>query len=363
MIMALMCCKSQDEYEQQQRSKKIDSQIAKEKILFRRRVKILLLGAGESGKSTFLKQMRIIHGKSYEKDDLLGFRPIIYSNVMKGMKVLVDARRKLKIPWGDPECQVYGETLLTFQPPHGQGIDTDLFLSHCDAVHKLWNDTGISEAYKRRNEFQLGDSTSYFLNNLEKIGKREFVPTMQDVLHSRKATKGIQEYDFEIKGIPFVMVDVGGQRSQRTKWFQCFDEVTSILFMVSSSAYDQVIMEDRRTNCLIESCMIFETIVNNKCFANVSIILFLNKTDLLEQKIESRHNSIKDFFLQFSGDPYNLQDVQNFILQMFDSRRRERSKALFHHFTTAIDTQNIKFVFHAVKDTILQDNLKSLMLQ
>ena len=192
---------------------------------------------------------------------------------------------------------------------------------------------------------------------------QEFVPTMQDVLHSRKATKGIQEYDFEIKNIPFVMVDVGGQRSQRTKWFQCFDEVTSILFMVSSSAYDQVIMEDRRTNCLIESCMIFETIVNNKCFANVSIILFLNKTDLLEQKIESRHNSIKDFFLQFNGDPYNLLDVQSFILQMFDSRRRERSKALFHHFTTAIDTQNIKFVFHAVKDTILQDNLKSLMLQ
>lgn len=192
---------------------------------------------------------------------------------------------------------------------------------------------------------------------------QDFLPTKQDMLNSRKATKGIQEYIFEIKGIPFVMVDVGGQRSQRTKWFQCFDEVTSILFMVSSSAYDQVIMEDRRTNCLVESCMIFETIVNNKCFANVSMILFLNKTDLLEAKIRSRHNSIKDFFLQFQGDPYNLSDVQNFILQMFDSRRRERSKALFHHFTTAIDTENIKFVFHAVKDTILQDNLKSLMLQ
>lgn len=157
------------------------------------------------------------------------------------------------------------------------------------------------------------------------------------------------------------MVDVGGQRSQRTKWFQCFDEVTSILFMVSSSAFDQVIMEDRKTNCLIESCMIFETIVNNKCFANVSIILFLNKTDLLKDKI--KFSNISDYFPQFQGRPDDLQDVQSFILQMFDSRRRERSKALFHHFTTAIDTENIKFVFHAVKDTILQDNLKSLMLQ
>ena len=107
--------------------------------------------------------------------------------------------------------------------------------------------------------------------------------------------------------------------------------------------------------------MIFETIVNNKCFANVSIILFLNKTDLLKEKI--KNSNISDYFPQFQGRPDDLKDVQSFILQMFDSRRRERSKALFHHFTTAIDTENIKFVFHAVKDTILQDNLKSLMLQ
>lgn len=157
------------------------------------------------------------------------------------------------------------------------------------------------------------------------------------------------------------MVDVGGQRSQRAKWFQCFDEVTSIVFLVSSSAYDQVLMEDRTTNRLVESCNIFETIVNNKFFANVSIILFLNKTDLLTDKV--KHTNIKDFFPAFQGSPHKLEDVQNFILQMFDSKRRERSKALFHHFTTAVDTENIKFVFHAVKDTILQENLKALMLQ
>ena len=91
------------------------------------------------------------------------------------------------------------------------------------------------------------------------------------------------------------------------------------------------------------------------------MILFLNKTDLLESKV--KQTSIRNFFPNFQGDPHKLADVQRFILQMFDSKRRERSKALFHHFTTAIDTENIKFVFHAVKDTILQFNLKALMLQ
>ena len=55
--------------------------------LLQYQVKLLLLGAGESGKSTFLKQMRILHGEGYGKEDLLKFRPVVYSNIVKGMKV------------------------------------------------------------------------------------------------------------------------------------------------------------------------------------------------------------------------------------------------------------------------------------
>ena len=80
---------------------------------------------------------------------------------------------------------------------------------------------------------------------------QNYFPSKQDILLARKATKGIVEHDFVIKKIPFKMVDVGGQRSQRQKWFQCFDGITSILFMVSSSEYDQVLMEDRHTNRLV----------------------------------------------------------------------------------------------------------------
>ena len=150
--MALPCCMSSDELSQRQRSKLIDKQIAKEKVFFRRKVKILLLGAGESGKSTFLKQMRIIHGRDYSMEDLVEFRPIIYSNVLKGMKVLADARKKLKIPWGDSNNQVFGDLILSFQ---SSVIDTETFLDYVDCVRHLWEDTGIQDAYRRRNEFQL----------------------------------------------------------------------------------------------------------------------------------------------------------------------------------------------------------------
>ncbi|XP_057605116.1 guanine nucleotide-binding protein subunit alpha-12 isoform X2 [Hippopotamus amphibius kiboko] len=277
------------EREARRRSRDIDAGLARERRAVRRLVKILLLGAGESGKSTFLKQMRIIHGREFDQKALLEFRDTIFDNILKG------------------------------------------------------------------------ESVKYFLDNLDRIGQLNYFPSKQDILLARKATKGIVEHDFVIKKIPFKMVDVGGQRSQRQKWFQCFDGITSILFMVSSSEYDQVLMEDRRTNRLLESMNIFETIVNNKLFFNVSIILFLNKMDLLVEKVKTV--SIKKHFPDFKGDPHRLEDVQRYLVQCFDRKRRNRSKPLFHHFTTAIDTENIRFVFHAVKDTILQENLKDIMLQ
>lgn len=54
---------------------------------FSSKVKLLLLGAGESGKSTFLKQMRIIHGYRFGQEEIDEYRETIYKNIVMGMKV------------------------------------------------------------------------------------------------------------------------------------------------------------------------------------------------------------------------------------------------------------------------------------
>ncbi|XP_032359146.1 guanine nucleotide-binding protein subunit alpha-13 [Etheostoma spectabile] len=361
-----VCLLNSGEVEQVRKSKEIDRCLSREKTYVKRLVKILLLGAGESGKSTFLKQMRIIHGQDFDQQAREDFRATIYSNVIKGVRVLVDAREKLHIPWGDPENQKHGDSLMAFNTrsakmANGQ-LETPVFLQYLPAIKALWDDSGIQNAYDRRREFQLGESVKYFLDNLDKLGELDYLPSQQDILLARKPTKGIHEYDFEIKSVPFKMVDVGGQRSERRRWFECFDSVTSILFLVSSSEYDQVLMEDRQTNRLRESLDIFETIVNNRVFVNVSIILFLNKTDLLEEKVKSV--PLKDYFAEYTGQEHNLPDVQAFMVECFRDKRRDATqKQLYHHFTTAINTENIRLVFRDVKDTILHDNLKQLMLQ
>ena len=186
-----------------------------------------------------------------------------------------------------------------------------------------------------------------------------YLPSKEHILHSRKATRGIQEYNIDIKGVPFKFVDVGGQRSERQKWFQCFDEVTSILFLVASSAFDQCLLEDRMTNRIMESVNIFDTIVNNRCFRRVSIILFFNKTDLLIEKI--KHKSIREHFPDFEGDPQKLSNVQDFLVILFNSVRQDRTQELYRHFTTATDTKNIKVVFNIVKDTILTKNIQDFI--
>lgn len=75
---------SPEEIEQRNRSQEIDKRIEKDKHAYKRQVKLLLLGAGESGKSTFLKQMKIIHGMKFESELIREYQQIIYQNIIKG---------------------------------------------------------------------------------------------------------------------------------------------------------------------------------------------------------------------------------------------------------------------------------------
>lgn len=142
-----------DELESLQRSRKIDKMIQKDKQVIRRQVKLLLLGAGESGKSTFLKQMRIIHGFSFDEEVLCEFRTVVFQNVVKGMKVLVDARDKLCIPWGDAANAHHGQRILRYEP--NLALDWDTFSRFAPSVRILWQDDAIRTAFDRRVEFQL----------------------------------------------------------------------------------------------------------------------------------------------------------------------------------------------------------------
>jgi len=128
---------------------------------------------------------------------------------------------------------------------------------------------------------------SYF-DAAERIGSQDYVPTDQDILRSRVKTTGLTEERFQVGQLNYVVFDVGGQRSERKKWIHCFENVNVLIFLVAISEYDQTLYEDSDINRMNEAAGLFESISNSRWFAQSSVILFMNKTDLFKGAFQFR---------------------------------------------------------------------------
>lgn len=107
---------------------------------------------------------------------------------------------------------------------------------------------------------------------------------------------------------------------------------------------------------MVESMKLFDSICNSKWFLTTSIILFLNKKDLFEQKISRSPLTI--CFPEYTG-PNTFEDASQYIRMKFENlNKRKDQKEIYTHFTCATDTNNIQFVFDAVTDVIIKNNLK-----
>ncbi|XP_043342745.1 guanine nucleotide-binding protein subunit alpha-14 [Cervus elaphus] len=354
--MAGCCCLSAEEKESQRISAEIERQLRRDKKDARRELKLLLLGTGESGKSTFIKQMRIIHGSGYSDEDRKGFTKLVYQNIFTAMQAMIRAMDTLRIQY---VCEQNKENAQLIRGVEVDKVST-LSGDQVEAIKQLWRDPGIQECYDRRREYQLSDSAKYYLTDIDRIAMPSFVPTQQDVLRVRVPTTGIIEYPFDLENIIFRMVDVGGQRSERRKWIHCFESVTSIIFLVALSEYDQVLAECDNENRMEESKALFKTIITYPWFLNSSVILFLNKKDLLEEKIMYSH--LISYFPEYTGPKQDVKAARDFILKLYQDQNPDKEKVIYSHFTCATDTENIRFVFAAVKDTILQLNLREFNL-
>jgi hypothetical protein len=78
-----------------------------------------------------------------------------------------------------------------------------------------------------------------------------YVPSRDDVLHTRLRTIGIREERYIIDGSVFEMYDVGGQRNERKKWIHVFDGVNAVIFVAALSEYDQWLVEDQKVNRMV----------------------------------------------------------------------------------------------------------------
>ena len=142
-------------------------------------------------------------------------------------------------------------------------IETDVLPRDiADAVSSLWRDPAVQEAVQRSREFRLNDSAVYYLNAIERMSSPYYSPTDQDILRCPVKAKGITETTFKVGELTYRLVDVGGQKGERRKWIHCFENVASLVFLVSLSEYDEVLYEDESVVCALSVVTFLSPLTN-----------------------------------------------------------------------------------------------------
>lgn len=343
---------SAEDSEQKKRSQMIDRKLEEDSRRLRRECKILLLGSGESGKSTIVKQMKIIHQNGYSVEELALYRLTVYKNLMDCAKALIGAYHQFSLEPSSQKVRDYMTYLMEYNIDPDPNTPLDPKVG--EAVTYLWNDPCTAAVLEHQNEFYLMDSAPYFFEEAKRIASPDYIPNEADVLRARTKTTGIYETRFTMGQLSIHMFDVGGQRSERKKWIHCFENVTSIIFCVALSEYDQPLLEASNQNRMMESLVLFDSVVNSRWFMRTSIILFLNKVDLFRQKLP--RSPLNKYFPDYSGGN-DVNRAAKYLLWRFNQVNRAHLN-LYPHLTQATDTTNIRLVFAAVKETILRNALK-----
>ena len=196
-----------------ERSKELDKQNAQDFATETQKIKLLLLGAGESGKSTIFKQFKLLYGAGFSEAERRDWLPKIHMNILTAIKALCDAVATL------PELGAEIAELAkgSFDLVCDADVRATMTEELAAAIKLLWADAAVQAAWALRSEFQVIESNELYLHKIDEIKEFDYVPTVDDILTARVKTSGIIEESYVIDDVTFVMIDVGGQHNERKK--------------------------------------------------------------------------------------------------------------------------------------------------
>ncbi|KAG0068556.1 guanine nucleotide-binding protein subunit alpha, partial [Podila epicladia] len=332
----------------------------------------------ETGKTTVLKQLKLLYGRKGLDSERQTYRRVVHLNAMKAIQALAEGLEQAHIPLEHPENEVHLETVLRLEatlkrysitsigftnPAIPRKItdakaETDMFVEMVPAIKALWADAGIQQTYRTCTQIAIQDSAKYFLDEIDRIAEHDYIPTDDDILQARVRTLAVSEHIFNIDNVTYRIYDVGGQKSLRKYWAPYFDDVDAIIFMAALSAFDQPCEDDPRLNRLQDALALFNSIVNHKLFDQTSIILFLNKIDIFQRKLEEGSSQVSKFFPEYRGvNDYFSTTV--FFQYRFMQQCKDLQKQVYTHFTHATDTNQMRVIVVAVNAIIQRLNLRS----
>lgn len=231
-----------------------------------------------------------------------------------------------------------------------------------DFVAELWHHPAV-KALLRLRKLRLEESASFFLEDIRRLAEPDYVPNTDDVLHVRLQTLGVTEHTFDIDfgggRYNWLLYDVGGARGQRHAWVPYFDDATAIIFLAPISAFDQYLEEDPRTNRIDDSLQLFTAICTNKLLKHSSLVLMLNKTDLLKKKLASGIQ-VKKYITSYGDRENTFEDVAEYFRAHFSQvhkRKGQPGRQLYTHFTSMLDIRATQKIIVDVNEAIIKSYL------
>ncbi|KIM47717.1 hypothetical protein M413DRAFT_439393 [Hebeloma cylindrosporum] len=236
-------------------------------------------------------------------------------------------------------------------------------------MQELWRDPQVRKRLQEKR-LRLEESSGFYLDEIPRITAKKYIPTDPDVLKARLKTMGVVEHTFLIpsgsnRGVEWRIYDVGGARNQRQAWAPYFEDVNAIIFLAPISVFDQVLTEDPRVNRLEDSLLLWKSVVSNKLLANGNIVLFLNKCDLLQAKLEAGVR-LNHHMISYGDRPNDYDSVSKYFRNKFgvihQSYTPNKERELYIHFTAVTDTRKTATIISAVRDIIIKGNLRNMRL-
>jgi guanine nucleotide-binding protein G(i) subunit alpha len=337
-------------------NKKIDD-AQKQAILEKsKKIELIIIGTGDSGKTTLRKQLANVHNSVFQNEQYrASYSPVIIANLIDGVIEVMSVLGKKNTP-------IFKELEeSTRSTPNC--IDQKLAATLKGVIEEESFQDALKD--KTGKEIQIQDCWAVFAAEFTKYptwGGDKWIPSADDCVRSRVRTSGVIKEELEIDDLHFLLYDVGGQRAERRKWMPMFESVQYCIFVAALSEYDQVLFEDRSKNRLEEAFELFEEVINTSWLSQATTLLFLNKKDLFHQKfiVEKIPLNTSGRFPNAPTDNSDEDEAINWMANEFTSRRRGKgTTTIYVHITTATDPLNIKAVFAVVRDTILGKSLEA----
>jgi hypothetical protein len=292
--------------------------------------------------------MQILHNNGFNEEKLRYSIPLLRNNTLDTIKILITACRDWSLNFNEEEMAHVEQILAA----------GELTPEIAQSIMIIWNSDSVKKAYQQRHRIQLpggSSTTEYFIENAKRFSDEDFLPNVDDMLRVKSKTTGVIETVFLMNGNEFNMVDVGGQRSERKKWLACFNDVSAVIYLVALNEYDMLMEEDDQTNRMEESLKLFQKLSGSQWLRESPMIVFFNKSDIFEEKIQSRPLSMcfqdYDTFAQKSGGESEFEKSCDYIKEQYN--RVFNGTRLYTFITCALDTRNCERVFAAVRDAVL----------